>query len=175
MKEQREYWLPIPGFPDYLVSDQGKVRSTRFGKDRLLKGGVGNGYRIVCLHVDGKQISKNIHSLVMLAFIGPAPKGAQVRHLDGSRDNNNLNNLTYGTPRENSADMLLHGTNHNANKTECPSGHPYNEENTRVSETKAGGHARSCRTCERRLSKRECQPPRSLIDLAVLLHLEPIG
>ena len=110
-----EEWRPIPGFTRYSVSDQGRVRrdvtiyrskpglcSTNCGKD---------GYPKVALTSDdGKYKSICVHSLVMLAFVGPRPSGMHVCHNDGSRDNNRLKNLRYDTPKGNVHDAIRHGT-----------------------------------------------------------------
>lgn len=47
---------------------------------------------------------------MLLAHEGERPDGQQVRHLDGNPANNQLANLCYGTPRENQADRVRHGT-----------------------------------------------------------------
>ena len=54
--------------------------------------------------------TKRVHTLVAEAFVGPRPSGHVVRHLDGSRDNNNRDNLTYGTQADNVQDAIKHGT-----------------------------------------------------------------
>jgi len=87
--------------------------------------------------------------MMMLAFIGPRPDGLETRHLDGNPTHNHLSNLAYGTHRENALDMIRHGQSHNANKTHCPQGHPYNEANTRQVNVKGRTGFRVCRTCER--------------------------
>jgi hypothetical protein len=51
-----------------------------------------------------------IHSLILEAFIGPRPPGLECRHLDGNSMNNRLDNLCWGTQRENMADRVRHGT-----------------------------------------------------------------
>ena len=140
-------WKDIPEFPYYLVSNEGLVRSTKFGGDRLLKFSTKQKYPLVYLFKEGKATTISIHRLVMLSFIGPCPSGMEVRHLDGNSSNNNLKNLVYGTPEENSADKTRHGTNWQANKTECKQGHPYNEANTYVARRKTGGVHRDCRAC----------------------------
>ena len=43
------------------------------------------------------------------AFIGPRPKGKEVRHLDGNGKNNALSNLEYGSSYQNKIDNTLHG------------------------------------------------------------------
>ena len=59
----------------------------------------------------GKVKRKCVHSLVLEAFVGPREKGKCVRHIDGNKDNNNLDNLKYGTYQENAFDRIAHGTN----------------------------------------------------------------
>lgn len=104
-------WKTIPGFPDYQVSDQGEVRSTKFNRMKVLKPSVdGGGYMQVVLRHDGRQATKRVHQLVALAFIGERPEGLQTRHLDGNTLNNASSNLAYGTPAENAADKHIHGT-----------------------------------------------------------------
>jgi hypothetical protein len=61
------------------------------------------GYAEFCIYIDKIQRTMQVHQQVALAFIGPA-EGRQVRHLDGNRLNNKLENLAYGTPRENQND-----------------------------------------------------------------------
>lgn len=44
-----------------------------------------------------------VHTLVMLAYVGPRPEGYEVDHIDKDKLNNNLSNLRYLTIRENRA------------------------------------------------------------------------
>jgi hypothetical protein len=68
----------------------------------------GRGYHLVFLA--GRKTSSKVHHLILEAFIGPRPNGMQCRHLDGNRSNNRLDNLAWGTPRENIHDSFRHGT-----------------------------------------------------------------
>lgn len=139
-----EMWRRVEGAPDYEVSDQGRVRSYKGKSPRILRPCVNPlGYHNQTLSVGGRPLFTTAHVLVMTAFVGPRPKGMDIRHLDGNPANNALTNLRYGTRAENMQDKRLHGTNANLNKTECPSGHPYNERNTYI--TPDG--SRHCRTC----------------------------
>lgn len=110
--ESAEAWKPVVGHPGYEVSDLGRVRSIDrqtlvVRKGKLLRPGrASHGYPTVAL---GRQ-SRTVHSLVAEAFIGPRPEGQEVRHLDGDRSNASLSNLRYGTPKENGADRVRHGT-----------------------------------------------------------------
>jgi hypothetical protein len=49
-----------------------------------------------------------VHHLVLRAFVGPCPAGMQTRHLDGNPANNRLDNLCWGTPKENAEDCARH-------------------------------------------------------------------
>jgi hypothetical protein len=70
-----------------------------------------NGYLYVTLSKGGKEKSWPIHVLVLEAYSGTRPRGAESRHFpDRSKDNNTASNLRWGTSRQNSNDMVLHGT-----------------------------------------------------------------
>jgi hypothetical protein len=148
---------PVPGFPGYTVTDDGRVFSTRPWRGdngpRQLVGGINRGgYRAVVLCDGAHRRTREIHTLVAEAFHGPRPAGMDVRHLDGDSLNNCVENLRYGTRTENHLDAVAHGTHHNAKKTHCPAGHAYDETNTRVSSTTGD---RSCRTCARASKRRQ--------------------
>lgn len=104
-------WKEIPAFPNYEVSGTGLVRRKdgrmpRIGKDS-------NGYPRCTLGRDGKFVGKNIHILVLEAFVGPRPGPINkwdACHKDGSRTNNILSNLKWATRKENVADSIGHGT-----------------------------------------------------------------
>jgi hypothetical protein len=122
MSEER--WLPVVGFEGlYEVSDFGRVRSLdrlatyttpkgtvviRRHKGVLLKPGIAsNGYPLVVL---GKGNSRLVHALVLTAFVGPPAPGFEVCHADGTRTNNCLTNLRWGTRTDNMRDAVRHGT-----------------------------------------------------------------
>lgn len=146
-----ESWAPIPDHDGWEVSSEGRVWSrpryrTRGGM--LARFETSRGYLAVKLG----QKTVDVHRIVASAFLGPCPDGLEVRHLDGDATNPRLSNLAYGTKVENRLDRLAHGTDHNANKTHCPKGHPYDTENTYVNPSRPT--ARYCRAC-RRDSNRE--------------------
>lgn len=105
-----ERWRKVEGWP-YSVSDQGRVRNDRTGYilKPMMRGGCKTSrYPHVSL-CNGVEVSFAIHALVLTAFRGPCPEGMQGCHKDGSRDNNQLSNLRWGTPKENMADRDKHG------------------------------------------------------------------
>lgn len=64
-------------------------------------------------------INRARHAFVADAFLGPRPKGNQVRHMDGNAQNNRPSNLLYGTRRDNALDKHRHGTMSNVKLTEA--------------------------------------------------------
>lgn len=136
----------IPGFPGYTISDDGQVWSTCRGRLRLRKLVPDRkGYLGLQIFRDGQRHDFKVHKLVALTFIGPRPEGMQVRHLDGNKLNNSVDNLAYGTASENVLDQVEHGGHYFANKTHCPQKHPYDEANT----GRNPSGSRRCRTCDR--------------------------
>jgi hypothetical protein len=140
-------WRPT-GTSGYDVSSDGQVRSSmRYrGSDtpRILRANPNSkGYLAVTLYA-GRPFIAFVHRLVAEAFLGPAPQGQEVRHLNGNRLDNRPENLAYGSSRENTLDTIRHGTHVNARKQMCPAGHPYDDANTRL---RANGW-RACRRCD---------------------------
>ena len=134
-----EQWKPVLDYEGlYEVSDAGRVRSL----DRLhpnggtIKGRImstkprSDGYVPVTLWKHGKRSVRLVHRVVLDSFVGPRPPGGEGMHRDNDRANNHLRNLSWGSRAENIRDQLRHGTHRNASKTHCPSGHPYDDENT---------------------------------------------
>ena len=117
-----EIWRNIPEWEGmYQVSNKGQVRSLdkkhlgRFGKPVLRKGRIlkplakGGRYLAVTLADGGKRKQCFIHDLVLRAFAGAKPKGLQVCHVNDDKNDNRLENLRYGTPKENTADAIRNG------------------------------------------------------------------
>ena len=159
--ERAERWKPVTGHEGiYEVSSHGRVRSvdrtvTRSdGRVRRLKGKVlhatpkkRGGYPVVCLYSQDKGQVRTVHSLVAESFFGPRPEGMEVCHNDGDPANSRLDNLRYGTSRENKLDTVRHGNDRDAAKTHCPRGHRLSAENLRPSSAKRG--KRQCLACAR--------------------------
>jgi hypothetical protein len=68
------------------------------------------GYQVVALRKDGQTKKPYVHVIVAEAFLGLCPKGMEVCHEDGTRDNNHYKNLRYDTRKGNLADRERHGT-----------------------------------------------------------------
>ncbi len=107
----------LDDWPGYAVSRCGKIASSRpkngrgpRGGWRLLKQGSDvSGYLGVILCQGGGRLNRrNVHRLVLLAWAGPCPDGMQCRHLNGDSADNRLENLAWGTPRQNMGDRDSH-------------------------------------------------------------------
>lgn len=104
-----EIWKSIPEYPDYEVSNLGRVRSYRRKNVRILKTTPDTrGYLQVHLHGQGHT---RVHKLVMLAFVGPCPDGMEVCHGPDGLGNNCLDNLRYDTHLGNMQDRIRDGIN----------------------------------------------------------------
>lgn len=90
-----ENWKPVENYPDYLVSDSGRICSLRTGLIKACENS--RGYMLV--HLDGKI--NRLHRVVAKAFI-PNPEGKEmVNHKDGDPKNNKAENLEWNTNSEN--------------------------------------------------------------------------
>lgn len=105
-----EQWKIIVGYPDYQVSDMGRVKSTKKG-ERILKPFIDRyGYCWVSFSGDSKKVNARITSLVADAWIGPLPDGLERAHDNGDSTDNRVVNIRYKTPTENNRDRIRHGT-----------------------------------------------------------------
>lgn len=99
-----EAWKSIIGFDDYLISNLGRVKSLKFGKERILRPSKNNnGYLSVVLSVNCNCKTKLIHQLVAIEFLGHIPNGKKsvVNHKDFDKLNNCYYNFEIVTFREN--------------------------------------------------------------------------
>jgi hypothetical protein len=103
-----EEWREIAGFPGYFVSDMGNVRGPRA---RKLRGDAVRGYPRVWLCNGRRRVRRQVSHLVLEAFTGPRPPGAEARHVHKNDPScNRADNLEWGTAAQNAADRDRHGT-----------------------------------------------------------------
>lgn len=96
---------PIPGFPKYWATRGGQIIS-RYSKcsksPRFLKPATIKGYKkvVLCLTKEKRKMLF-VHGLVMLTFVGAPKNKMQVNHKNFNKSDNNLENLEYLTPKQN--------------------------------------------------------------------------
>jgi hypothetical protein len=101
-------WNPVPTHLGYLVNLQGGIIGP-MGK--ILKPMSNRSGHLYILTPPPRRPRKLfIHRAVLLTFRGPCPEGCESRHLDGNPENNNLDNLAWGTRQEQREDERRHGT-----------------------------------------------------------------
>lgn len=133
-----EIWRDIADWPNYQVSNIGRVKSMartsmrfnpRWGvsnplpvQEKILRqadfyGKNRDGTRrdrpaakMVAVLVSGKRKYQYVHILVLNAFVGPCPKDMEGCHNDGDPLNNRLGNLRWDTHAGNVDDSIRHGT-----------------------------------------------------------------
>ena len=96
-----ELWRNIDGYKEmYQVSSFGRVRSYKFGYQKILKQRINNSGRFyVNLCLEGKYKSILTHRLVVIHFLGKS--NLTVNHKNGNKLNNNVNNLEWVSFEEN--------------------------------------------------------------------------
>jgi hypothetical protein len=104
-----EQWRVVEGWPQYSVSDLGRVRGPRKMLTLRVKEA---GYQVAHLRhrPSGRAWTPLVHRLVARAFLGPCPEGKQVNHINSVRTDNRVSNLEYLTPSENCRHRRTNGT-----------------------------------------------------------------
>ena len=100
-----ENWKPIEDFPNYHVSDLGRVKILSHKKTNeatLLKSyTIGHGYKSITLRNDNGRKAFLIHRLVMKTFDPIDDHTLEVNHKDLDKSNNRLTNLEWNTRKQN--------------------------------------------------------------------------
>ena len=103
-----EVWKKIKGYKGYEVSSEGRVKSTRFNKEKILKPSLSGSegkrrYKMVGLTKNKKAKTTYVHHLVADAFLKTKRDGWKyvVDHIDNNELNNNASNLQIITNRAN--------------------------------------------------------------------------
>jgi hypothetical protein len=113
MNHPQEQWTPITKFKGfsftgrYEISSWGNIRNAKtkaplatFSSQR------GQGYLKTKIYdVEGIRRGLYIHQLVAWYYIGEAPEGTELDHIDGNARNNSWTNLRYISHAENQKRM----------------------------------------------------------------------
>lgn len=97
--ENKEIWKNIKDYPNYQVSNMGRVKSlsnNKTRKEKILKlHSDRNGYLFLSLSKDGKYKNIRIHRLVATAFIPNPNNLPEVNHRNEDKTDNRVENLEY--------------------------------------------------------------------------------
>ena len=114
-----EEWKSIPGYPNYMVSNKGRIWSEN--KGGIMRQPIRRGYPSVLLYCKGEKPKKfRVSRLVAQAFL-PQPEGKDVvDHIDEDHMNNRVENLRWVTAKENREFyMKNHGQWYKETRPEC--------------------------------------------------------
>lgn len=137
-----EEWKPIKEYEElYEVSSFGRIRSldkiikthNRFGnmnkkiKGKIIKEVINKktGYSQIILSKEKNKKMFLIHRLVLENFIPNPENKPQVNHIDGNKQNNNLNNLEWCTRSGNIKHSFKTGLSHSNFKTQSGKKHHF--------------------------------------------------
>jgi len=105
-----EIWKDIDGFNDYQVSNLGRVKSLKFGKEKILNGSnAGKGYRMVIIRNKDEKLIQLIHRLVLSTFDRLPKNNEECDHIDRNRLNNRIDNLRWVTRTQNMINRKSYG------------------------------------------------------------------
>jgi hypothetical protein len=99
-----ELWKPIKDYPNYEISNFGRVKKINKNNFIIRKLSINNhGYYHVGLSKNGKTKTLDVHKLVAIHFLNHTPCKWKivVNHKDFNRLNNHVDNLELITAREN--------------------------------------------------------------------------
>ena len=101
---ENEIWKPIPNYDGYEVSNYGRVKSLKLGRELILKPSISKRgyYRNEIWNNNTRKIF-GTHQLVAMAFLGHKPNGQilVVNHINFGKKDNRLENLEVITQRQN--------------------------------------------------------------------------
>jgi hypothetical protein len=106
-------WKTVPGYEEFEVTVDGQIRENG-GPPRLRVAGTGHIY-VLRRH---SRPALLVHRAVLLAFRGPPEPGQICRHRDDNPAHNHLDNLVWGTKKENAEDRERNAIHKNPGWTE---------------------------------------------------------
>src|SRR5574344_120307 len=102
-----EEWKEIKGYENYFVSNFGNVKHN----DKIKSQFNNRGYKCVDLYKNNQRKHFKVHKLVYMTFIVEYNYKLDINHIDGNKENNNINNLEVCTRKENLEHAVRLGLN----------------------------------------------------------------
>ena len=101
---ENEVWKDVSGYEGmYEVSNLGRVKSLKQGKERILKPKTEKcGHLHVGLYKNGEQKKYYVHRLVAQVFLSNPQNLPMINHKDDNPSNNQVENLEFCTAKYNS-------------------------------------------------------------------------
>lgn len=99
-----EKWIDIKGYEGiYQISDKGRVKSFRCGKEKIMKPTArkADGRLALSLRKNNMPEYFKVHQLVGNHFLEKTKEKNEINHIDGNFINNNFENLEWCTRKEN--------------------------------------------------------------------------
>lgn len=107
---ENEIFKVITEYPDYQVSNFGRIKSLKCGKERILKQVIdSSGYYQVNFYKDKKRKNFTVHKLVAMTFLNHIPNGHEIiiDHKNENKLDNRLENLQLISHRKNISKSFL--------------------------------------------------------------------
>ena len=118
---KEEIWVEVTGFPNYEVSNRGRIKSKDttlkrksgyvYKHGKMLNGSQYKGYVTIKLVNGDIRVNKYLHRIVAEHFIENPLNKPYINHIDNNPMNNDADNLEWCTPKENTAWMVKQGGN----------------------------------------------------------------
>ena len=106
-----EVWKQITEFPDYKISNMGRVMSyARYKDGKIMKQLLHTGYYRIGLYCNNKQHCLFVHRLLAQAFIPNPDNLPTVDHIDRNPVNNSINNLRWASVKTQNINRISYRT-----------------------------------------------------------------
>lgn len=100
---KNELFKPIDGHDDYYISNMGRVLSTKYSTDSILKCSLTKLYLVVTLSRRNKRLTHRVHRLVGIHWVDNSLKKNEINHLNADKLDNRASNLEWCTRLENAS------------------------------------------------------------------------
>lgn len=109
-EENERWWVQLEEAPNYYLNDWGEVLNIKTRRYLKPKPMDKQGHLGFALLEPNGRLYLYLHRLMAMYFIDNPNNHPIVRHLDDDRNNNSLDNLAWGTMKDNHADAKRNGT-----------------------------------------------------------------